>query len=224
MQCVPSVRVGLMPGPSFLRGETAEIRIAAHPDRLIMIIPGMKGNQAHRIANNAVRRARQLCPKLTGNAARRLYPLYGAGYVGIGFPDHFLWYQEQGAHGFTMWSLQGKVIPMWVDDPAGLEAARQKHPRTRILPTGRQQTLIFRTASKVGRPGRISARTGGGKIATGNVGIKWRHPGLAPRLFMNRSLTQAVQEAGILPVRIYAADISWRNAYGQMLLGQAVPA
>jgi len=78
-------------------------------------------------------------------------------------------------------------------------------------------------ASYPGAPGRISRREAGrpdtapgrsgGAIARGNSGVRWRHPGLAPRLFLNHAMTLASQRAGIVPVRIYAADRSWRSRF-----------
>jgi hypothetical protein len=74
-----------------------------------------------------------------------------------------------------------------------------------------------------GAPGRIGAReTGtpwttpgrlGGAVARQNTGVRWRHPGLAPRLFLNHSLTVAAQQGGILPLRIYACDRGWRSHF-----------
>lgn len=77
-------------------------------------------------------------------------------------------------------------------------------------------------ASYPGAPGRINKRQApkpfttkdkqGGRIASGNGGVKWRHPGLAPRQFLNNALTIAAQQGGILPHRVYAADKGWRSS------------
>jgi hypothetical protein len=78
-------------------------------------------------------------------------------------------------------------------------------------------------ASYPGAPGRIGRReaaqpytrggSSGGQIAGGNVGVRWRHPGLAPRKFLNNSLTLAAQWNGVLPIRIYVADRLWRARF-----------
>ena len=78
-------------------------------------------------------------------------------------------------------------------------------------------------ASYPGAPGRIGRREAaipwttagrqGGQIAQANIGVRWRHPGLAPRLFMNRAITLAAQQGGILPTRIYVADRFWRSHF-----------
>jgi hypothetical protein len=228
--------------------ETQEMIISANPDRLIMMVSGLRGARARNMANTALREARRVMPKLTGRSASRLFPLYGAGFFGVGWADSYVWFQEQGIKPFTMFSLAGKVIPMWVDDPTGTE--RQKNPKAQVRTTmsGKTQVLIFRRAAMPGQsrtvrrkiadgtyqeytvpasypgaPGRISRREAAqpyttpgrrpGAIAKGNVGVRWRHPGLAPRLFLNHAMTMACQQAGILPVRIYAADRGWRSRF-----------
>jgi hypothetical protein len=231
-----------------MANETFEMRISDRPDRLIMRVPGLKGPRARRIANDAVRQARQLMPKLSGAAASRLFPVYGAGYFGIGFLDSYVWFQENGIRPRTMFSLAGKTIPMWVDDPTGELAGKNPKARTRVTMTGKPQVLIFRRAARLGQrkvvrrkvatgtyeefsvpmsypgaPGRIGQREAGqpftspgklgGAVAEGNVGVRWRHPGLAPRMFLNHAMTQAAQRAGIIPVRIYAADGTWRSRF-----------
>jgi len=228
--------------------ETFEMKISERPDRLIMVVAGLKGPRARNIANDAVRQARKIMPKLTGYSASRIYPLYGAGYFGIGFLDSYVWFQENGIRPFTMSSLAGKTIPMWVDDPTGELASKNPKARTRVTMSGKPQVLIFRRAAKLGQrkavrtkianglyhqtsvamsypgaPGRIGTRQAGqpwtspgrtgGQIASGNIGVRWLHPGLAPRQFLNQSVTLAAQRAGIVPTRVYAADRSWRQRF-----------
>ena len=222
--------------------------ISAHPDRLLMMVPGLRGTRARNLANAALREARRVMPKLTGRSASRLAPVYGAGFFGLMWVDNYVWFQEQGIRAFTMYSLAGKTIPMWVDDPTGTE--RQKNPKAQVRTTmsGKTQVLIFRRAAMPGQqrtvrrktaggtfeertvpasypgaPGRIGRResaqpltTAGrrpGAIARGNIGVRWRHPGLAPRLFLNHAITLAAQQGGIEPVRIYAADRGWRARF-----------
>lgn len=228
--------------------ETQEMVISARPDRLIMMIPGLSGKRARNMANTAVREARRVMPKLTGRAASRLFPLYGNGFFGVGWVDSYVWFQEQGIRPFTMFSLAGKTIPMWIDDPSG--QVREKNPKAQIRTTlsGKTQVLIFRRAATPGQtrtvrrkvadgqweeysvpasypgaPGRIGRRQAGrpattpgrtgGQIAPGNIGVRWRHPGLAPRLFLNHALSLAAQQGGIIPTRVYAADRGWRSRF-----------
>jgi len=203
--------------------ETQEMIISPHPDRLIMLVGGLSGSRARNLANAAVREARRVMPKLSGQSASRLFPLYGSGYFGIGWLDGYTWFQEQGIRPFTMFALKGKVIPMWVDDPTGTEREKNPKARTRVTLSGKTQVLIFRKATDPGAPGRISRREAGqpwttpgrrpGAIARGNVGVRWRHPGLAPRKFLNHALSLAAQRGGIEPNRIYAADRTWRARF-----------
>jgi len=228
--------------------ETQEMIISAHPDRLIMRMEGLSGSRARSLANAAVREARRVMPKLSGAAASRLFPLYGTGFFGVGWQDSYVWFQEQGIQPFTMFSLAGKTIPMWVDDPAGTEREKNPHAQTRVTLSGKVQVLIFRKAAMPGQtktvskkvaggtyeqktvpasypgaPGRIARREAStpfttpgrvaGQIARGNIGVRWRHPGLAPRKFLNHALSLAAEQGGLQPQRIYAADRSWRSRF-----------
>lgn len=167
---------------------------------------------------------------------------------GMGSHNTYVWFQDHGIRAFTMNSLQGKTIPMWIDDPTGQERAKNPKAKTRTTESGKQQILIFRkvamkgtrvrkwvldkkTGKRVlvdkpgsypGAPGRInrrqlggstdaSGKSNGGQIAAGNSGVKWRHPGLAPRLFLNNALTLAAQWNGILPIRVYVTDANWKG-------------
>jgi hypothetical protein len=222
--------------------EVPEIIMSDRPDRMVMTIPGLRRAKAKAMAEYATQQAKLLMPKMSGGAASRMTPLYGDGFFGVAFQDSYVWFQENGIRPFTMNNLQGKVIPMWIDDPTGVE--RQKNPKakTRQTLSGKTQVLIFRKAavkgttvtkrtkdkatgqmvttvrpaSYPGAPGRIGVREAagsmttmgrtGGRIAKGNIGVKWRHPGLKPRLFLNNAMSLASQKGGYLPVRIYVAD------------------
>jgi hypothetical protein len=231
--------------------ETPEMRISERPDRLVMVIPGLSGRAARDAANSAARTARRLAPKLTGQMASRIFPLYGKGYFGVGWLDSYTWFQEQGIAPFTMTGLAGRTIPMWIDDPYGTLAQQNPKARTRITVNGRTQVLIFRRAAPVGSyktvrrrvakgqyeevqvprswpgaPGRIGTRESGrpmttpgrigGAVARGNIGVRWRHPGLAPRLFLNHAVTIAAQDAGIVPIRVYVADRAWKSRFSNV--------
>lgn len=231
--------------------ETPEYRLVERPDRLLMPIPGLEIGDARRMANQAVREARRKMPKATGYGASRISPAYGQGYFGVKWQDSYVWFQENGINPFTMTSLAGKTIPMWIDDPTGEERAKNPKARTRVTQSGKSQVLIFRRVAQIGQrktvrkvnrrtgevttndvpmsypgaPGRIGIREAGGgmtapgrvagAIARGNVGVRWRHPGLAPRMFMNNALTLTAQWNGFLPVRVYATDSTYRTALRQ---------
>lgn len=183
---------------------------------------------------------------MTGDGAKRMSPVYGVGFFGVKFQDPYMWFQENGIRAFTMSSLQGKTIPMWVDDISGAIRAKNPKVKTRVTASGKQQVLIFRKAamqgerktvtrkarrgggmetvsvprSYPGAPGRIGARESArpnttqgrvaGAVARGNSGVRWRHPGLSPRFFINNALTIAAQNNAILPIRLYATDARTR--------------
>ncbi|MFE6000298.1 hypothetical protein ACFQ6C_26115 [Streptomyces sp. NPDC056454] len=228
--------------------EVPEVHLVPIPDRMIMIEKGMSAGVARAAAREAVRQARRRMPKLSGGAARGLQPLYGKGYFGIQWSTPVVWYQDHGTKPFTMRSLAGKVIPMWIDDPTGQERRDNPKAKVRTTESGKVQILIFRRAALIGArkktyrrdpatglrvlvsdkpasypgaPGRISRREASqpwtragkrpGAIHPGNVGVRWRHPGLKPRSFLNTSMTQAAQKSGLLATRVYVADKGWRN-------------
>lgn len=214
------------------------------PDRMIMRVEELSEMEAEYLAIEAVARARQTMPRVTGATATRLQPIFGPGYFGIYFPDSYTWFMEHGTKPFTMRSLAGKVIPMWIDDPTGQERAKNPKARTRVTQDGRQQVQIFRRAARIGQrkivkrknkvtgemettttvasypgaPGRINKRSDGtgwgngqaGQIARGNVGVRWRHPGLRSMQFLNGAISSAAFQAGLLITTIYATDgASW---------------
>jgi hypothetical protein len=227
--------------------ETIEFPLTQRPDRLIMWVPGLSGARARRIANESVRQARQLAPKLSGRMASRMFPVYGKNYFGVGWLDSTTWFQEHGIRAFTMTSLAGKIVPMWIDDPYGTLMMENPKSPTRVTLSGRPQVLIFRRAAKMGERRTVRRKTGGsyvtsmvpksypgapgrigvretrqpwttpgrtpGAVARGNIGVRWRHPGLQPRAFINHAMTMSAQRAGILPIRIYIADPSWRSRF-----------
>lgn len=199
----------------------------AIPDRLIMYAPGLSADQARVVAEDATDIAQRYAPKLSGASSARMLAIHGEGWFGVQWMDDFVWYQEAGIKAFTMRKLAGKTIPMWIDDPTGIE--RRKNPKAEIRTTrsGKVQVLIFRKVAKMnarrtvvrhgtavsvpasypGAPGRIAVREAmrpwtapgrvGGRIAMRNVGVRWRHPGLHPRSFIYRGLAQAAYSNGV---------------------------
>lgn len=201
------------------------------PDRLYVWDQGLRRGVARSLAWESLREARKNLPKLSAEGQKSLYAIWGVGYFGIGWRLDYIWYQEAGIRPFTMHSLEGKVIPMWVDDPRGdverENTTRSSKPETRTTPSGRKQTLIFRRAGKKGdlrrdgepqsypgAPGRIARRearrpaTRAGKtpgaIAKGNTGVRWRHPGLKPRWAITTVL-ESIAEQNMMDTTVYGA-------------------
>lgn len=71
-----------------------------------------------------------------------------------------------------------------------------------------------------GAPGRINKRTpsaplsrsGAGRIAGGNVGVRWRHPGLAPKNFLHHAVVTAARVNGLPVTRVLSAPPGRRLA------------
>lgn len=215
------------------------------PNRMYMDVPGMESSEAYIVADTAAELAYQSAPKLSGNSARGITPISGQGFFGVQWADDHVWFQESGIRPFTMSNVAGKVIPMWVDDPYGIEQQRNPRAETRETADGRRQVLIFRRAARQGQrkvvkrrvggveqrieilasypgaPGRISRREAAphtaegklaGQIAKGNVGVRWRHPGLYGRGFLAESLLRAAAQHGIAPGPLRVASSDARTA------------
>lgn len=160
---------------------------------------------------------------------------------GMAAHNSHVWFQERGVRPFTMTKLAGKLIPMWIDDPTGRERAKSPKAQTRTTASGKTQVLIFRKAAKIGArrmvkrndafvnvpasypgaPGRIDIREApsphtsigkvGGQIAKGNIGVRWRFPGMQPRKFLEQGLLMSAYGHGLVPGPIHAVTESWRG-------------
>jgi hypothetical protein len=214
-----------------------------NPDRLIFVAPELSIEEAYGVAQQAVKYAQALCPKLTGTGASGIRPIFGEGYFGVTFEMPYIWIQNVGARPFLMRNLAGKTIPMWVDDPTGSQARDNPKAQTRTTASGRTQVLIFRKAAPIGSrktvktrgpggatiskdvprsypgaAGRIANREAaqpyttpgrvGGRIAQGNIGIRWYFPGLSPRHFLEEGLKRAAADAEVRGRISYGFDYS----------------
>jgi hypothetical protein len=209
------------------------------PECMYAKVKGLDAARAHQLAVLAVQQARTVAPKgylAVGEKgmASRLVPYSGHGYYGIRWVDQYAWFQEHGASPFTMSSLEGKTIPMWIKDQTGSERIRNPKAETRVRPDGVTEVLIFRKVAKkgarkmttkggktknvpasfAGAPGRIGLREArhpftspgkaGGAIAPTNVGVRWRNPGLNGLHFMQHGITTAGLGQGIVISTIVA--------------------
>ena len=59
------------------------------------------------------------------------------------------------------------------------------------MPDGR---IVFRKAVGVGKPGKISKRDEQGRIMKGNTGVRWRHPGLPPKNFIEYGIESSLTQ------------------------------
>ena len=211
----------------------APVKGTRTPDQIYMEIDGLSDEDAYKIAQEAVILCRRNAPKLTGDSAKRITPIWGPGYFGVHWVNARVWYQNTGIHPFVMRSLAGHVIPMWVDDLNGEQAMKNPKAKTRTTASGKRQILIFRRVAQMGQrkivtkkiagttrtysiplsypgsPGRIAMREAGdpnttkgkvaGQIAKGNIGLRWYHPGLHPRNFLEHGLYQAAESFNLPP-------------------------
>ncbi len=213
--------------------------MADAPVAMFAEIPGLSITDAATLAKRATFLARQNAPKLSGRSAKRIYPYWGEGFYGVKWADAYVWFQDQGINPFTMTSLEGKTIPMWINDPTGKEQQDNPKAKTRQRADGVTQVLIFRKVGKKGStrqvkqnghwstrpntnypggPGRIALREAarpfttagrvGGRIAPGNVGVSWRHPGLTARNFLYHGIDTTAREAGILVRNVFSETIN----------------
>jgi hypothetical protein len=212
--------------------------VNTHPLRMVARIKDLPVNEARQLANEAVKIAFREAPKMSGTGAKGIRPTWGPGYYGVSWINNYMWFQERGIKAYTMNSLAGKTIPMWIDDVHGEESKKNPKAKTRVTKSGKKQVLIFR---KVGRrgdkkrvkrngrwsevpnqnypggPGRIALRQAkspftspgklGGQIAPGNVGVRWRHPGLQPRHFLLHGVVKAAGDRGYVPDMVVAIGL-----------------
>jgi hypothetical protein len=199
------------------------------PGGMYASVPGLSSGQCQELAEAAAQMARGRAPKLSGRSASTIRPYWGRGYFGVAWSDPVVWFQEAGIGPFTMRSLAGRTIPMWVDDPLGEQARSQKRPRTRTTADGRRQTLIFRRvapigarksvvnrrgarvsvpASYPGAPGRIGRRDEFGRIPSTHIGVRWRHPGLGSRDFVRNSIVYVASQAGLGYPSVQLLDVA----------------
>lgn len=214
------------------------------PDRLYVLVKDVSTNTCRSLAEQAAAQAQALAPKLSGSGARSIKPYWGAGFFGVTWEREYLWFQNAGTKPFTMRSLAGKTIPMWIDDPTGKEARANPKAKTRITVSGKKQVLIFRRVGKIGArktsvrrrpdgsmvvrdvpqsypgaPGRIAYRStheyppnaSTGKIAgrsrlvtRSNIGVRWRHPGLSGRRFLEQAIHLTCRSYNLGTPPIYA--------------------
>jgi hypothetical protein len=96
---------------------------------------------------------------------------------------------------------------------------QRKQVRRRNKWTGEMET-VWTVASYPGAPGRINRRSDGmgwgrgnaGQIAAGNVGVRWRHPGLRALQFLNAALSGVAFRSNIPLTTVYATDAAeWEH-------------
>lgn len=183
------------------------------PDSLKMVIPDLTEADAQFLAGVATSLARSMAPKMSGISSGAFAPVWGSGFFGVRWQNDYVWFQEMGIRPFTMRSLAGKTIPMWIDDPTGSE--RRKYPKneTRVTASGKRQVLIFRKVAPIGARKTVTrnrpASRGGG---TEQVSVPMSYPGAPGRIQrteMRRPWTTPGRVGGAIAQR--HIGVRWRH-------------
>jgi len=187
-----------------------EANMSGIPDRLLMHVPGLNRGIARVVAYVASEYAKENAPKLSGASSERFVGVAGEGYFGLRWGHSYVWFQEAGINPFTMTSLAGKVIPMWVEDPDGEE--RRKNPRiqTRVTADGRTQVLIFRRAAQIGQR-KMAWRRRNGRIQ--RVSVPASYPGAPGRINRRREAGAVDAEGNRVGGQIARRNVGvrWRH-------------
>jgi hypothetical protein len=154
------------------------------PNKAIMGADGLSKFRAQQVAIQAARLARTYAPRCTAASAARIFPVWGDGWFGVTWEHRYIWFNEAGIRPFTMRSLAGKTIPMWVNDPKGEERKKNPKAKTRRTVDGRIQVLIFRRAAKMGQRKSVYRNIGG---RMSKVNVPASYPGAPGRIAVNRS-------------------------------------
>lgn len=126
-----------------------------------------------KISQRAVEIARDIAPRKTGRGADSLLPTSKKGEIGIEIPAQveYMVYQDQGTEPREQTELAGKTIPI----------------------RNAKGGIIFRRATEANIGSvKLAARDENGNIVVSKV--SWKHPGIKPTHFVDRSLRQATAE------------------------------
>lgn len=178
----------------------------AIPNRLYIRCPGQTKQETQLLAEVAARLCRRLVPKLSGRAAEGIKPYWGPGYFGVSWTVPYVWFQNSGTRPHTMRSLAGKVIPMWIDDPTGIEQRKNPKAKTRITVNGRRQVLIFRKAAKFGERKMVARRDGAGRLM-GWQDVPKSYPGAPGRINRRNYETGEISKLLVRP----HVGVRWRH-------------
>ena len=122
------------------------------------------------IANRAMQNARRDIVKRGWKSATALRPYATEGSAGITSTVNHLLIQNKGFDPFVMWWVKNRVVPL------GCPMGDGPH---------------FRNGSGVGTPGMVDIPHKG-KVWRP---VRWRHPGLQPKRFMETAVTQAIKDS-----------------------------
>ena len=122
------------------------------------------------IADKAAQKGRENLRGRGWKSSGALQPYSDVGAVGISSTVNYLLIQNKGFSPFIMWWVKNRTVP--------LACAQGDGPH-------------FRNGAGVGTPGYVDIPHKG-KVWRP---IRWRHPGLQPKRFMETSLTRAIKDS-----------------------------
>lgn len=126
-----------------------------------------------KIARKAVQNARRDIVKRGWKSASALYPYSQTGRIGISSTVNYLLIQNRGFSPFVMWWVKNRVVPL------GCKQGDGPHVR-------------FGNPQSVGTPGYVRLpHDPTPKFRP----VRWKHPGLDPKRFMESAITQAIRDS-----------------------------
>jgi hypothetical protein len=125
---------------------------------------------AQQIADLAAQKSRENLRGRGWKSSGALQPYADSGQVGISSTVNYLLIQNRGFSPFVMWWVKNRTLPLACKQGDGPH---------------------FRNGSKVGTPGYVDIPHRG-KVWRD---VRWRHPGLKPKRFMEQAITAAIRES-----------------------------
>lgn len=122
------------------------------------------------IARKAVQNARENIRGRGWKSSGALQPYSDAGEVGIRSTMKHLIIQNRGFSPFIMWWVEGRQVPIMDKTTGQVHKVKGRDP---------------------GKPGYVNI-PGKGKVWRDQ---KWRHPGLPPKRFLEKAITQAIKDS-----------------------------
>ena len=122
------------------------------------------------IARRAVQKARENMRGRGWVSTGALQPYAGDGQVGIRSTMKHLIYQNRGFDPFIMWWVEGRTVPIKDKQTGQVRRIKGREP---------------------GKPGYVYI-PGKGRVWRDQ---KWKHPGLKPKRFMEKAITDAIKES-----------------------------
>lgn len=124
------------------------------------------------ISRKAISNVRSEIYRRGWKSASALRPTYGDGAVGIQSTVNYLLIQNRGFAPFVMWWVKNRTVPL------GCKMGDGPHFR-------------FGNPDAVGTAGYVDVPHKGRTFKP----IRWRHPGLQPKRFMEKSIQKAIKDS-----------------------------